>query len=454
MRQRIPSVDPYVPERGAGGYWVGSYDLELDYRVPTNLLDGRARIRVVALEPLTTVPLDLVGLRVTGAAVDGRRARWRHRGGKLDVIPTAALAAGDEVVVEVRYRGNPGLTGSPWGPVGWEVLHDGAVVAAQPSGACTWFPCNDLAAQKAPFTVTITTPSAYLGLANGTLRSTRSSGSTTTRVYEQTEPTSPYLMTVHVGRYVQRDIPRADRRDDERDDRLDAGGTLVPITAVHDPADGPAFDRAFAHQGEMIDLFEDLFGPYPFAAGYTVVVCPEDLEIPLEAQGQSIFGRNHLHGHHERLIAHELAHQWFGNSLTSATWRDIWLHEGFACYAEWLWSEHAGGPSAHDLARQHHDRLRNLPHDLVLADPGRVDLFDDRVYKRGALTLHALRLRLGDDAFFDLLRRWTAAGRHGLVSTEGFEAMAESVGGSGLQALFDAWLRATAVPALPPVTGA
>ena len=103
----------------------------------------------------------------------------------------------------------------------------------------------------------------------------------------------------------------------------------------------------------MMALFEELFGPYPFAAEYTVVVTDDDLEIPLEAQGLSVFGANHMDGRRgsERLVAHELAHQWFGNSLTVGRWRDIWLHEGFACYAEWLWSERSGGWTADRLAR-------------------------------------------------------------------------------------------------------
>jgi aminopeptidase N len=306
-------------------------------------------------------------------------------------------------------------------------------VASQPSGAASWFPCNDHPSQKAPFRIAVTTASGYHVLANGSLASGRVRGSQTTWVYDQPEPMAPYLATLQIGRYEQ----------------IDLAASPVAISAVLPAAHADELEVAFGRQAEMMEVFVARFGPYPFEAGYVVVVVDDVLEIPLEAQGLSIFGTNHLDGASERLVAHELSHQWFGNSLTAARWRDIWLHEGFACYAEWIWSEDSGGPSADAHARDHHARLASLPQDLVLGDPGPVDMFDDRVYKRGALTLHALRLELGDDPFFALLRRWARDHQHATVTTAAFVELAEQVAGRPLTDLFDRWL--TEAP-LPPLT--
>ena len=248
------------------------------------------------------------------------------------------------------------------------------LVAGQPNGAASWFPCDDHPSAKASFRIRISTESPYYALANGELLSRRARAGMTTWTYEQAEPTSTYLVTLQIGVY----------------DRHRMAKNGVQMHAVLPDRLRRNFDHDFADQPQMMKLFVKLFGPYPLATGYTVVVTDDDLEIPLEAQGISIFGANHCDGQRsaERLIAHELAHQWFGNSVTAQRWRDIWLHEGFACYAEWLWSEHSGGRSADEWARYYHQRLAESPQDLLLADPGPRDMFDDRVYKRGALTLH------------------------------------------------------------------
>jgi aminopeptidase N len=241
------------------------------------------------------------------------------------------------------------------------------------------------------------------------------------------------LATVQIGRYELHDL--------ESD---------VPMQAAV-PADaGPGFEDAFGRQGEMMAVFAELFGPYPFSA-YAVVVTADDLEIPLESQGLSTFGRNFLTDDWDavRLVAHELAHQWFGNSVTLSEWRDIWLHEGFACYAEWLWSERSGGDSADVHARAHHQRLAGLDQDLLLSDPGPELMFDDRVYKRGALTLHALRLSLGDDAFFDLLRAWVSEHSGGSVTTADFVGLVSDRAETDLSELLTVWLDETPLPDLP-----
>jgi aminopeptidase N len=256
-------------------------------------------------------------------------------------------------------------------------------------------------------------------------------------VYDQPEPMAPYLATLQIGRY----------------DEVEVAAGPVAIRAVLPAEHHAAFAQAFARQAEMMDVFVERFGAYPFHGGYCVVIADDVLEIPLEAQGLSIFGTNHLDGTSERLIAHELSHQWFGNSLTASHWKDIWLHEGFACYSEWIWSEDSGGPTADALAREHHARLAALPQDLVLADPGPVDMFDDRVYKRGALTLHALRLELGEAPFFALLRRWARDHQHGTVTTAAFIELVGQMAGRSLGGLFDRWLVAVELPPLTSRTG-
>jgi len=429
--------DPYTPRSGNRGYSVVRYDLDLDYDVDRNGLSATARIRAVATERLIRFSLDLAGLRVGKAQVDGVEAKRTHAAGKLTLTPRDAIEAGAEFTVLVRYGGNPRPVRSPWGEIGWEELEDGVIVASQPCGASSWYPCNDHPSDKAAYRISVTAASAYVVVAPGELLSRTPRSSRTTWVFEQREPMAAYLATVQIGRY-------------ERLAVSDRAHPSVPVVA-HLPADLLGnFRRDFAGQVDMIACFERAFGPYPFQS-YGIVVTDDVLEIPLEAQGMSIFGRNHVDGEggSERLIAHELAHQWFGNSLTITAWRDIWLHEGFACYAEWLWSEESGSATVDACARAHHAVLRGDPQDIVVGDPGAADMFDDRVYKRGALALHAVRVLLGDAAFFDLLHDWVASFRFAGVSTEDFIRTADRHAPEPVEAVLDTWLFQEALPPFP-----
>jgi aminopeptidase N len=426
-------ADPYLPAHGDLTFDVESYEIELDYQVSSNHLDARVQIVVLANQALEVISLDLQGLDVRKVSVNGQRpAKYSAGAGKLRIRLVDAVSAGERIVVAIRYGGAPRPLRSTWGEVGWEELSDGVIVAGQPGGAPSWFPCNDRPGNKATYRLTVTTESAYTVLANGRLVARRRGASRTTWSFEQWQPMATYLATVQIGRYERREL----------------AGSAVPQLLLVPAKLRRAATADLARQPEMLSVFEGLFGPYPFDA-YTVVVTQDDLEMPLEAQGLAVFGANHLEGTQglERLVAHELAHQWFGNSLTLGIWSDIWLHEGFACYAEWLWSERSGGRPADVLARRHHQRLAGAAQDLRLTDPGAESMFDDRLYKRGALALHALRLTLGDDTFFAMIGAWVAEHRFGTVTTELFEEHAARYGRTG--ALLERWLHGMPLPDLP-----
>jgi aminopeptidase N len=437
--EQASAPDPYLPGHGTAAYRVTRYELELDYKVSSNRLSGRAVLHAVAQLPTSAVVLDLAGLRATRIQLSGRKARkFSPRAEQLIVVPEAPLLPGEAFTVDIRYEGNPAPRRGLWGEVGWEELTDGALVAGQPNGAASWFPCNDNPRDKASYRITVTTDANYRAVFNGVLLSHSTRSSRETWVYEQAEPMSSYLATVQIGRYELLTLTPA------------RPSGQVPQYAAVPAALADAAREALARQPEMMRTFTSCFGPYPFPE-YTVVVTEDELEIPLEAQTLSVLGRNHLGQDWEsqRLIAHELAHQWFGNSLTAASWKDIWLHEGFACYAEWIWSEEAGVLSLADRASGAWQRLDAGSQDLLVGDPGPERMFDDRVYQRGALALHALRLHCGDLAFFALLQSWTESFSHGSVSTPGFIRTADRVTGLDTEALLHPWLYEEALPPLP-----
>jgi len=427
--------DSYLATSGNGGYGVDHYTLELRYRPLTNRLEGVATIQATSTQVLERFSFDLSRLRVSKVCIEGQRgARFTQSTHKLTITPAHPLPADTAFTVVIEYAGSPTPRTSRWGAVGWEELDDGIIVAAQPSGAPTWFPCNDLVSDKASYSIKMTTDPAYTVVCNGVLVGHRVVAGQGVWSFEQGQPTATYLATVQIGRYAT-----------VTHDWDGVRGDIAYPKAIE--------QRVFADFGrlpEMMTLFQQLFGPYPFD-GYTVVVTPDILEIPLEAQGLAIFGSNHADGNagSERLIAHELAHQWFGNSVGLARWKDIWLNEGFACYAEWLWSEHRGQMTADGLARQFRRDLSGRPLDIVIGDPGPTLMFDDRVYKRGALTLHALRTTIGDGPFFELLRAWATTYRHGIATTGDFRVLAASFSPKPLDRLFDGWLLSTALPRLP-----
>lgn len=388
------------------GFHVTHYDLDLAYKIVPNRLDGTATLTLTTWRDVDHMTLDLADtMRVR--SVDASAAavkRFRQSGDKLRISFAAPIPVDTEFRLAIRYQGNPRPRRTAWGHLGWEELTNGALTANQPNGAPSWFPCDDTPDEKATYSIRVRPDQPYQVIATHTAH-----------------PVPTYLATVNVGEFTRHQLGR---------------NTVAWLPRGVAPGD-------FALQQQMLDFFEATFGPYPFE-NYEVVVHEDVLEIPLEAAGASIFGRNHTHGH-ERLIAHELAHQWFGNSLGLAQWNDIWLNEGFACYCEWLWLDYRGIEPVDASVKAHYHAL--TPQDFTTGDPGPRNMFDDRVYKRGAITLHALRKAVGDEALFAATRTYVARSAYGVV--EPFD-LANALRPYGdVDAVLDAWLNHPALPECP-----
>lgn len=434
--------DPYLPGHGDDRYRVRHYDLDLQYKVTTNRLDERAVLAVEIAKPTNRIELDLYGLNVSKVFLDGAAAKFRRtqNGFSVDVGPRLV---GERFTLDIRVAGKPGAVPGVHGDAGWEELTDGSMVGSQPQGAPGWFPCNNDAADKATYRIRVQCASGYTVIANGTCVERRVVGGNTIWTYEMTRPMAPYLATVQIGKY----------RESHRN-------ATVPVSIVHPPRISIGVGTAFARQAEMVDFFAERFGQYPYCE-YRAVIVDDELEIPLEAQGLSSFGRNFVapDWNNERLVAHELAHQWFGNCVTSKQLHDMWLHEGFACYSEWLWSDysrrwHPHRPSVQMRAAAHYAQLPPMPAGSVLAKPGMKHLFDDWVYKRGALTLHALRASCGDEIFFRTLSSWVAENADSTVTTEQFIDHCRGAAGNDadrVEATLRAWLFDPVLPPLPVI---
>jgi aminopeptidase N len=426
--------DPYFPGYGNGGYDVASYRLRVRYDPETDHLTGNATISATATEDLSRFNLDLAGLNVTSVTVNGVRAADDHDGAELVVTPVAGLTRGGQFAVEVGYEGVPTpVTGSDLGSTGFTSTPDGAIALGQPESASTWFPVNDHPQDKATYDIELTVPEGLAALSNGVpLGSATTDGWTTWKWSERT-PMASYLATAVIGDY-----------------RVETGShdgkPMVTAIAASLPLAGEAA-ASIARTGEIADFLATRFGPYPFEAYGGVAVNDDRIRYALETQSRPVYGPSFFRrGANPGVVAHELAHQWFGNSVSIARWSELWLNEGFASYAEWLWEEHDGGRTAQ---RNFETEYAGTDWSRPALDPGRSGLFSRAVYKRGALTVHALRLAVGDDAFFRILRTWTAERRDASVTTADLITVAERVSGQSLRPLFDAWLSGTTAPEIP-----
>jgi len=423
--------DPYFPLQGNGGYDVGHYGLALDYRPASGALEGVATIDATATQALRRFDLDLRRtMKVSSVTVDGRPATFAQPAElkqELVITPSAPLAARAEFTVVVRYSGVPRPVTDPDGSIeGWVPTADGAFVVDEPQGAPSWYPCNDSPDDKAGFDFTVTVPKGLTAIANGVLTDTATANGRTTYRWSQPRPMSTYLAFATTGRF-----------------QISTGTTRagIPYLNAVDPSQARKSRPVLAKLPAMLDFFQSLYGKYPWnSAGALVDYAPE-VGYALETATRPSFDR----APDELTLAHEIAHQWLGDDVTMARWRDMWVNEGFAEWSAWYWSEHTGQATAQAIFQRLYATSAqdtgfwNPPP----GNPGGVqNLFAGSMYDRGAMTLQALRVKIGDDAaFLDLLRDWVAAHRYGNATVDDFVHFTEQrFPKLGLAHFFSVWL--------------
>ncbi|MET7756958.1 M1 family metallopeptidase [Streptomyces sp. NPDC005389] len=425
--------DPYFPKLGNGGYDVSHYALTLAYDPRSGRLDGTAEITARATQDLSAFNLDLAGLTVEGASVDDAPAAVNRAGNELTLRPREEIREGAEFRTTVAYGGVPEpVTDADGSQEGWLRTDDGAVAVGEPAGSMTWFPGNHHPSDKASYELALTVPAGLEGLSNGvrTARRTEADGRVTTE-WRAAEPMASYLATVAIGRY-------------ETATAAPGSGTVPVLTAAAHPI-AAATAPLRGEIPEIIARQERRFGPYPFSTAGAIVTEDGTLGYALETQTRPVFPAAAFD---RTTLVHELAHQWFGNSVSPASWRDLWLNEGFATYAEWLYTE----DHEHVPARTHFERAFAQEANWAFppaAPPTAENLFDPPVYQRGAMVLHKLRETVGDETFGEILRGWPAKYRHANASTDDFTAYVESVAGRDLDELWDVWLYGDGKPAKP-----
>ena len=429
--------DTFYPKMGNGGYDVSHYRIELDIDPSDNTIEAVTTVTATATQRLSSFNLDFSGLTVESVTVDGSSASFSRVGAEMTVTPGAPLAEDGEFTAVVTYSGTPAPVSDPGasfiGTVGWhwrtdpDDYPDGVIfVASEPSGAMTWFPSNNHPSDKATFTFVITVPDTVVAAATGILESEVTSDGFTIYTWAMDDPMATYLAAVYVGDFALQVVP-------------EEGKPLIRNYLHRGVLPGSLFGTR-----KIMDFLVAVLGDYPFGA-YGTIAMPFPLGFALENQTLSLHGSQVLSGW---IIAHEMAHQWFGNSSTPEDWSDIWLNEGFARYMDRMYLAHQNETSLDSYMQALLDGVARsnapAPKTITVSQM----FHSNGVYNRGALTLHALRKQVGDTVFLSVLKAAHSRTSKASTSTEKFLEIVEELADEQAVAVVNAWLYNETLPNL------
>jgi aminopeptidase N len=420
---------------------VHYYHLDLTVPMSTNTLSGTVRIQgTVTGLTMSTLVLDLQSTMTVTAVklANGTPCLFTHPGAVLNITLPSPVAPGGNVAVDVTYNGAPQTGGFGYFVFGTRNTKRFAWSLSEPYGAREWWPCKDHPSDKADSVrVTVTVPSQYRVGSQGLLVSETTNGANKTYDWVSHYPISNYLVSVAISEYVR---------------YTETYNRPAPLAALYGPLsmlldhlmydDGTSgLPAGWTQSADMISVFEDWFGPYPFANekyGHSECTFGGGMEHQTMTS---------LNGASISLVSHELGHQWFGDEVTNKSWRHIWLHEGFATYSALLYFQQRAnlyaGTYETQLASTYAD-ARTALGTIVLQDTTSVsDMFaQSRVYSKGAMVLYMLRWIVGDTAFRTILHAYLAdpALQYNVAYTSDFKRVVETVTGSDWDAFFSQWL--------------
>lgn len=478
--------DPLLPQLGNGGYDAEHYRIKLDYDPGANeLTSAETKIVATATQRLREFSLDFQDvLDVSSVKVDGRSADFSQVEATPDLSddpvvtqpmklvvephPSTRPKRGREFTVKVRYSGTPEEITDPDTSIeGWiracypldpPQTCDGAFVVNEPMGAQSWFPSNNYPTDKATFDTLIRVPQSKTALGVGELAARTEHGDgTATWHWSEDDPTATYLTTATVGDFIYREESMVE---------TSTGRTLPVYNAIDStatPTQLEAINASLAEAPAQVNFLSDIYGPYPFDSTGAVADRAAGVGYALEVQTKPHYSGGFTSGNPSINIstqAHELAHQWFGNSATLETWADIWFNEGWANWSDWYWSFLEDGGD--DPAAIFDDLYANTPDEdwetapaVLDGDPANLFHFFP-TYQRGAMTLQGYREIVGDDRFFEFARELLTTFAYGNVSTEEFIETAKAVSGftgadlALLDDYFQQWLYGETKPTILP----